>query len=214
VNTLQDLERLVRQGEGLHLEFKRKANHPDRIVREVVAFLNAAGGRLLIGVDDDRTIYGCKHPDEGAFVLKQYFRKHCLPACPFQLTFVRVNATHAVLVFDIPEGVRKPYFVREPDRSRTAYLRVADMAVQASPELVEVLRHEKSQEGVTLIFGEGERALLAALEQHQFLNMPELVRATKLPQSEVSRLVVALVRARVVGLQPSPSGDRFRLLLQ
>lgn len=212
--TLQELDRLVRRGEGQHLEFKRKANHPDRIVREVVAFLNAGGGQLIIGVDDDRTIYGIKHPEEGAFVLKQYFRKHCLPACPFGLTFVRVNATHSVLVFDVPAGERKPYFVREPDGSKTAYLRVADMAVQASPEMVAVLRHEKSDQGVKFVFGEPERALLVALEQRPMATFADLQTVLRLSPGALSRLVVAMARARIVAISPSAGGDRFSLVIE
>jgi predicted HTH transcriptional regulator len=50
------LKALVRQGEGMHLEFKLKAAHPEKIVREIVAFANAQGGLLLVGVGDDKSI--------------------------------------------------------------------------------------------------------------------------------------------------------------
>jgi predicted HTH transcriptional regulator len=49
---------LVRKGEGATLEFKLKSNHPEKIVREVVAFANSQGGLLLIGVGDDKSIPG------------------------------------------------------------------------------------------------------------------------------------------------------------
>jgi len=40
------LTSLVRQGEGLHLEFKAKTNFPDKIVHELIAFANTNGGTL------------------------------------------------------------------------------------------------------------------------------------------------------------------------
>ncbi|MEQ8573732.1 MAG: ATP-binding protein, partial [Fulvivirga sp.] len=50
--TFQELKRLVSQGESETLEFKRKVAHPEKIVKEIVAFANTKGGKLLIGVSD------------------------------------------------------------------------------------------------------------------------------------------------------------------
>jgi predicted HTH transcriptional regulator len=41
---LKELKTLVKRGEGANLEFKLKASHPEKIVREVVAFANTDGG--------------------------------------------------------------------------------------------------------------------------------------------------------------------------
>ena len=54
--TLQELNQLASLGEGPSLEFKRKVPRPERIAKEVIAFANTRGGRLLLGVDDDGTI--------------------------------------------------------------------------------------------------------------------------------------------------------------
>ena len=45
---LATLRRLIADGENQHLELKRKLAHPEKVVREVVAFANASGG-LLVG---------------------------------------------------------------------------------------------------------------------------------------------------------------------
>ncbi len=66
---LKSLKALVRQGEGMHLEFKLKATHPEKIVREIVAFANAEGGLLLVGVGDDRSVPGVKFADEDEYIL-------------------------------------------------------------------------------------------------------------------------------------------------
>ncbi|MFM8913049.1 MAG: helix-turn-helix domain-containing protein, partial [Flammeovirgaceae bacterium] len=59
---LFELKKLVFEGEGLQLEFKRKASYPEKIVRDLIAFANTEGGTLLVGVDDDKTIPGVKYP--------------------------------------------------------------------------------------------------------------------------------------------------------
>lgn len=54
-----ELLKLVRQGEGLDLEFKTCRNKLNRDVYETVcAFLNRHGGTILLGVLDDGTIHG------------------------------------------------------------------------------------------------------------------------------------------------------------
>ncbi len=50
-----ELEKLIAVGEGFSLEFKRTAAH---LGREICAFANSGGGRILVGVDDAGTIVG------------------------------------------------------------------------------------------------------------------------------------------------------------
>ncbi|MCK4528526.1 putative DNA binding domain-containing protein, partial [candidate division WOR-3 bacterium] len=44
---------LVSMPEGKTLEFKRDISSPKNILKTLVAFANTAGGRLIIGVEDD-----------------------------------------------------------------------------------------------------------------------------------------------------------------
>jgi len=44
------------------LEFKRDASSPKPILKSLVAFANTAGGRLVIGVDDDKRPVGVDNP--------------------------------------------------------------------------------------------------------------------------------------------------------
>lgn len=53
--TLQRIEEFVRQGESEHLEFKRRFTSDSDIARTLVAFANADGGILLIGVEETAT---------------------------------------------------------------------------------------------------------------------------------------------------------------
>ncbi len=75
--TLQELHALVRQGESQYLEFKAKVNHPEKIIREIIAFANTKGGRLIIGVHDDGNIVGLKDATEAHFHLQQAIQKLC-----------------------------------------------------------------------------------------------------------------------------------------
>lgn len=41
-----------------------KSKYTDQIVKEIVAFINADGGKIYIGINDDGTIYGAQKIDE------------------------------------------------------------------------------------------------------------------------------------------------------
>ena len=49
---LIEIKVLVSRGGGQYLEFKKKANYTEKIVKEVVTFVNSERGQLLLGVDD------------------------------------------------------------------------------------------------------------------------------------------------------------------
>ena len=81
--TTRDLKRIVSGGESDQLEFKNKVNHPEKIVMEVVAFANAKGGTLLIGVDDDKSIVGVKDPAEETEILNKCLDELVKPEIKF-----------------------------------------------------------------------------------------------------------------------------------
>jgi len=74
---------LIKRGEGQFVEFKKKANHPEKIVKEVVAFANSGGGNLFVGVDDDGQISGLKFPEDEEYILSKALKELCRPAVYF-----------------------------------------------------------------------------------------------------------------------------------
>ena len=56
--TEQELKFILSEGEGTFVEFKEKVSKT--LVREIVAFANASGGRVLLGVSDDSVPIGIR----------------------------------------------------------------------------------------------------------------------------------------------------------
>ena len=55
----KELRKIIRQGEGLTIEFKRAKNAlPGNLFESVTAFLNRNGGHVILGVTDDKKIEG------------------------------------------------------------------------------------------------------------------------------------------------------------
>ena len=54
--------------ETSNVEFKRELN--DKFEKEVVSFLNAKGGHIFIGINDDGSTYGVENIDELQLAIK------------------------------------------------------------------------------------------------------------------------------------------------
>lgn len=207
------IKNLVKQGENDHLEFKRKAAHPEKIIREVVAFANSTGGKLLVGVDDNGEIPGVKFPEEEEYILNKAIAELCSPKLEYSLEIIRLSEfeERAILLYDIPEGNRKPYYAREKpkDQYGKAYIRLADKSIQASREVVGVLKSRKRNEENGFEYGEKEKILLKYLETHEKITVAQYKELAKLSYHNASKKLILLTTNNVLRIAPNEKEDYF-----
>ncbi|MEX1002491.1 MAG: ATP-binding protein [Crocinitomicaceae bacterium] len=98
------LQALISQGEGLHLEFKEAIN--SSLSKEIVAFANTKGGKVLIGVDDDGNIKSKTLGNDDKSKI-QNIARDCDPSLDVEIETVD-NEPH-VLVVNVKSGANKPY---------------------------------------------------------------------------------------------------------
>lgn len=98
--TPADLTILLQEGEGVTLEYKERIN--DSFARELVAFANTAGGRILLGVRDDGTVRGIPDTNDLRARIQDIARK-CDP--PVKILLERVGE---VTVVTVRESTEKP----------------------------------------------------------------------------------------------------------
>jgi predicted HTH transcriptional regulator len=208
---IKALKELVKQGEGKYIEFKLKTNHPEKIVREVVAFANSSGGKLIIGVDDDKSIKGLKFADEDEYIMIKALERYIYPAVEYEIDRVVVEGEREVLVFNIPPSLFKPHYVDLEGNSETrrAYVRVADKSVQASKEVREILKGERKDLNIRFHYGEKEKALMRYLVDNQHITVETFANVANIPRKLASRTLVLLVLANVLKIQPHELQDLF-----
>lgn len=208
--TLQEVKALAAKGEGLKIEFKKKAAFPEKIVREVIALANTAGGDLLIGVDDDGTVSGQRYIEEEIFVLEKAIRELVFPELRTEVFTVKLSEKKGVAVFRIPLSVDRPHYLKEGER-RQSYIRVQDRSVQASREVWEVLRRSRVPRDTIFTYGWKEEILMKALEEKERITLKEFQKLAKIPPFLASKTLVRLVSANVLTLHPQESEDFFTL---
>ncbi len=103
-----EIQQLVAGGEGYDLEFKESLPSKMRdVAEEVCAFANAAGGTVLIGVNDANVIKGTHIPNAKRSALVDAIGA-IDPALRCEVYSVAVDGLD-VWVIEVPSGPRKPY---------------------------------------------------------------------------------------------------------
>jgi hypothetical protein len=208
--TLQEVNMLAAKGEGLRIEFKKKATFPEKIVRELIAFANTSGGDLMIGVDDDGTVSGQRYIEEEVFVMEKAIKEFIFPPLDYEVISLKLNEKKGVAVFKIPVSPQRPHYLKEKDRKQ-AYIRVADRSVQASKEVWEILRRGKNPKDMVFTYGTKEEVLMKALGESDKITLKEFAKLAKLPRFLASKTLVRLTLANVLQIHPQESEDYFTL---
>jgi predicted HTH transcriptional regulator len=212
---LKDLYRLVRRGEGDTLEFKRKAAHPEKIVREFVAFANTKGGNVLIGVDDNGNIPGVKYAEEEIYVLNKALAKLCKPRLKYEYHIIPLDEdeSRAVVHYEVAESKKKPHYAL-PDENTDwgkAYVRLADKSIQASKEVRNVIKFSQRKSGRILEIQEKEKVLLEYLGENESITLAKFQEISKLNRYKASRILVNLVVSNILRINPSDKEDTFSM---
>lgn len=99
--TDSELQLILQEGEGYTIEFKENANSD--LSREMVAFANASGGRIFIGIDDHGKITGAKSTNPLKSKI-QDMATACDPAVS-----IEIETFQNLLIVHVPPGENKPY---------------------------------------------------------------------------------------------------------
>lgn len=208
--TLQEVKELAQKGEGLKIEFKKKANFPDKILREVIAFANTQGGDVLIGVDDDGTVSGLRFIEEEIFVMEKAIREGIFPPLSVQVFTVRLNEKKGVAVFRIPMSPSRPHYLISENK-KLSFVRVEDRSVKASKEVWEVIKKSSLPKDTIFTYGKKEEVLMKLLAEKERITLKEFASAAQLPIKLASSTLVRLVVANVLWIHPQEGDDYFTL---
>ena len=204
----QQLKLLVAAGEGASLEFKRKAAFPEKIVREMIAFANTKGGILLIGVGDDGSLPGLKHPADELHVMDLALKK-VRPVMEYAVTLVPVNHAKTIIQYEIPESKRKPHYLLNGNRLKESFVRVEDKSIKASRELREIVKRRQRMKDIRFHYGEHERFLMQYLDEKKCITVKEFASLSGLGRLYASRKLILLVLANVLKIVPNEKGDLY-----
>lgn len=208
---LRDIRRLVFSGENETVEFKRKVTHPEKVVREAVAFANTKGGILLVGVDDNKTIPGLKDADEEDFLMQKALTELCRPKLRYETIVIKLNEKRSVLCYQIEASSNKPHYAFEKKNHRygKAFIRVKDRSIQASPQIRKILKLSNQPVDTHFSYGENEKILFMYLNDHEYITLSKFRELSGLSYGASSEILIRMVLASVIRIEPKESEDWY-----
>lgn len=207
---IEAIKRLIASGESQFVEFKKKANHPEKIIKEVVAFANAQGGHLFVGVDDNGVISGLKYPQDEEYVLTKAINELCRPAINFEVESIKIKQDIEILHYEIIEGNQKPYFsfLNKKHRYGKSYIRVNDHSIQASYELRQILKRERKEQA-PIEFEDRTRELFNYFKNNDGITLNQYSEFSGLNKKLASNKLIDLALSGALKIEPKEGGDIF-----
>jgi len=203
------LIKMIAEGEHQRQDFKYCINDSRKIARSMVAFSNADGGRLLLGIRDNGSVAGVKS-DEEYYMAEAAAKLYSKPPINFQ-THQWLIEGKTVLEIVIPKSTEIPHFAQNEEGKWLVYIRKDDQNILAPGILLKVWEQQKNPRGVFIRFTDEEKRLLLLLESEQHLSMNQFLRKAKIARWKGEKILVNLIVIGIVGMEFSENGTRFFL---
>ena len=101
------------------IEFK--LIYTDKLYKEIIAFANTGGGRILIGVENDGTKEGVLNLDETYNKITNGIRDAINPDITMFVKYTLIE--NKIIQTEVGDGSMKPYYLKSKG-SKTAYIKV------------------------------------------------------------------------------------------
>jgi predicted HTH transcriptional regulator len=192
-----NIKRLILQGEGTSLDFKKTITSVEKIAKSLVAFANNKGGQLLIGVADDGVIRGVKSEDEERYMITKSAHQFCKPAIEPEFEEIYVD-DKLVLVVKIAASDTKPHYALDEHKKWWVYYRVNDKSILASKIIVEVIKKSNEDTANIIRYTNQEQKLFEFLHQEGRITLKQFSKLTRSSYKQAQKVLVSLILGGII----------------
>ncbi|MBN2478945.1 MAG: putative DNA binding domain-containing protein [Parachlamydiales bacterium] len=127
--------------ESSTLELKRELPKNDQIVKTMIGFCNQNGGKLIIGVDNNRKIVGISENElnKALEYLDKAIYEATSPSIIPRIYSQRIG-DKTIMILEVSSGMNKPYFRKSEGINNGTYIRLGRTTLKATQEIIEELR--------------------------------------------------------------------------
>ncbi len=136
----------IQQGESKTLEFKKTLPTVADLAKTIIAFANTSGGKLIIGVNDNREIIGLD--DNEIFSIQDKIASiiydRCYPNILPEIYTANIEG-RLILIIEIFRGNLLPYYLKPDGKNNGTYIRIGATNRKAEFEnILELERHRSN----------------------------------------------------------------------
>ncbi len=212
--TPKQLLKLIKQGEGINIEFKQKFSEYKKIAKEIIAFANTRGGYLIFGITDKGKIYGVQSEKSIAELIKETLSNYCEPVPKFKLNYVELF-NKEIVVLQVKESENKPHRIQDFKNkldlnNAQVFIRVKDKSVLASKEMIKLMQAGTQKLKLkNYSIGKNEKFVFEYLKENDFITSKQLTKFVNISSRRASRTLINLVRANLLSIHTKENGENY-----
>lgn len=205
---------LIERGECLNVEFKQRFSSHEKIAKEMIAFANTRGGFILIGVDDDKSLFGIGSEKSDVELVKETASKFCEPPVQIKVEPIEIERKD-LLIIEVMESFLKPHRLQDYKididiNTSQVYVRINDKSVLASKEMIKIMQTKSSGKSLEKYFvGDKEKIVFHLLDRNEIITVKELSKQANISERRASRTLIKLVRADILLIHQKDNGESF-----
>lgn len=169
----KEIKKLLEERENSDIDFKLELPAPKKVAQIVTAFYNSRGGKIILGVDDNRKPIGLKEPQKQEHKFTQIIRHWCKLDKEPKIGFVKYK-NKDFIVINCPKGKDSPYFARGEHVPR---VRIGSSNMPANKEEIARLYREGSSKSQDIFLVEN-----ASLDDLDMGKIKKYFRESKLTE--------------------------------
>ncbi|HNB32176.1 MAG TPA: ATP-binding protein [Bacteroidia bacterium] len=203
------VRKMLDAGESEFLDFKKEITSVHKIAKTISSFANRNGGKLLIGVNDDRTICGITTEEE-KFMIVTAATNYCNPTVAVKFKEWQCS-DKIILEVSVPESEQKPVFAKDENEKWWVYLRINDQTLLTSKVMVDVLRKKTDSRSTLIEYSEKEKALMEHLVVHKRITLKQYCKLINISRWRATRIIVNLISVGVLQANHSEKEEFYTL---
>ncbi|HSF52606.1 MAG TPA: ATP-binding protein [Algoriphagus sp.] len=129
---------LIKQKEGVKLDFKQKITSKEKIAKTLSALANSEGGFIVIGMSDQKKIIGID-PEEERYMIEAANEEYCIPRVSLilgefkiyteKLTDLQEEGEKSLLLVEVKKSLGPLIYCKNNNGELKAYKRINDQTL-------------------------------------------------------------------------------------
>lgn len=208
--TEKQLTEILKQKESTTLEFKSKIESPYKIARTLAAFANTSGGKLIVGVNDDKSIKGCSEIEEMSKIIQA---ANDLVSPPLDIVYssVLVEGKYKVLIVNIEEANEKPHEAIDERAFRAVYVRANDETTPVTKEMSQIMLKSGNEINKQLLEQPNVKYLITYLKKNNKITSKEYAKLVNISAYRATKLLEALTYESILLMLAKQKPTQFVL---
>lgn len=198
-NSIKKIESLINAGEGENQDFKQSITSLPKIARTLAAFANTTGGKLLIGVTDNRHLV-IIDPEEEKYMITEAATTWCDP--PVTVEFEELtheSEDKTLLIAYVPESDMKPHKSMQKNGEWQVYIRQHDKTLPAGKKAEKLLEQGISKgSGIAVPDTPNQRRLVTYLETNERITLKQFSKLVNISERRARRELEAALQTGLI----------------